>query len=123
MGLRRNSLELATAFVKFVLSDFSDLACHTINVPSLCFHQAAEAIRGGWSANEKQSDFIPVCPSLTKWDSLQRSNYQGRTATRRSGTTGSLFRCDYPRFCESDPIATEPQQLKPVHANLARCGV
>jgi hypothetical protein len=48
MGLRRNSLELRDGVVKFVLSD---LACHTRNVPSLRFHQAAEAIRGGWSAN------------------------------------------------------------------------
>jgi hypothetical protein len=52
MGLRRNSLELRGGVVKFVLSD---LACHNRNVPSLCFHQAAEAIRGGRSAIRKLS--------------------------------------------------------------------
>jgi hypothetical protein len=47
MGLRRNILEVRDGIVKFVLSG---LACHTRNVPSLCFYQTAKAIRGGWSA-------------------------------------------------------------------------
>src|SRR5712692_5958294 len=52
MGLRRNSLELRDGVVKFVLSDScSRMSKLDRNIPCLCFHQAAEAIRGGWSAN------------------------------------------------------------------------
>ncbi len=62
MGLRRNSLELRDGVVKFVLSDNScSPTWHaTRNVPSLRFHQAAEAIRGGWSATLPSPDYFRV---------------------------------------------------------------
>ena len=73
MGLQPNSLEPRDGAVKFALSD---LACHNRNVPSLCFHQAVEAIRGGW-----QPFPYGIMEVLPMTRALSANMFEGTTST------------------------------------------